>query len=75
MYTLQDKPDKSITLKTGSEVTPVVTLRNEHGGVSHIIKDDHCYVLVNGSESKGFGTVKHWYSEAVEAMKGLPTPK
>ena len=75
MYRLQDTPEKSVTLKNGSTATPVATLKDEYGGVSHIIEDDHCFVLVNGSEDRGFDTVKHWYPEAVEAMKTLPTPE
>lgn len=73
MYQLQDKPDSNVTLGRGSEVTPVATLKDEHGGISHIIKDDNCYVLVNGSADGGFKMVKHWYPEAVEALKTLPT--
>lgn len=72
MYQLQDKPDSNVTLENGSEVMPVATLKDEHGGVSHIIEDDSCYVLVNGSADRGFRTVKHWYPEAVEALKSLP---
>jgi len=74
MYKLQDVPDSNVTLKNGSIATPVATLKDEYGGVSHIIEDDHCYVLVNGSYDRGFGTVKHWYTEAVNAIKTLPTP-
>jgi len=74
MYQLQDKPDGSITLKDGTEATPIVTLKDEYGGISHIIEDDHCYVLVNGSAERGFATVRHWYPEAVEALKTLPNP-
>lgn len=75
MYKLQETPDYEVTLKrSGSTATPVATLKNEYGGVSHIIIDDHCYVLVNGSYTRGFDTVKHWYPEAVDAMKTLPTP-
>ena len=74
MYKLQDKPDESVTLVSGSKLTPVATLRDEYGGVSHIIVDDHCYVLVNGGDGRGFTKVKHWYREAVEALKTLPLP-
>lgn len=73
-YILQDQADPSVTLKSGGRVHPLATLKNEYGGISHIVNDDHCYVLVNGSESGGFQTVKHWYREAVEALKTLPTP-
>ena len=75
MYRLQDITIGYIQLRSGNFVRPVATLKDEYGGVSHIIEDDHCYVLVNGSFERGFATVKHWYPEAVEAMKKLPTPK
>jgi len=75
MYKIQETPDEKVTLRNGSVETPVATLKNEHGGISHIIENDHCYVLVNGSVDGGFATVKHWYAEAVEAIKTLPTPK
>jgi len=78
MYVLQDKPDKKATLLNGSICTPVATLKDEYGGISHIIEDDHCYVLVNGIKATGFINfikVHHWYPEAVDALKTLPTPK
>lgn len=56
-----------------------VTLKDQHGGISHIYEDDHCYVLCNkAGETDGvpiFNKVFHWYPEAVEALKALPTPK
>lgn len=74
MYVLQAVPDEKVILRTGGTYVPVATLKDEYGGVSHIVIDDHCYVLVNGSYERGFATVKHWYREAVEAMQGLPLP-
>jgi len=71
MYKLQDKPADKVRLETGGEVTPIATLKDEYGGISHIIEDDHCYVLINGSAETGFRTVKHWYPEAVEVLRGL----
>jgi len=73
MYVLQDKPDETVTLENGSVYTPLATLKDEYGGISHIIEDDHCYVLVNESVARGFRTVKHWYPEAIDAVKTLPT--
>lgn len=75
MYVLQEKPDGEIILRGGSICTPIATLKDEYGGISHIIEDDHCYVLVNGSKDRGFATVEHWYPEAVDALKTLSTPK
>lgn len=71
MYVLQEKPDKGAQLANGSFLTPLATLTDEFGGCSHIIKDDHCFVLVNGAKGKLFKMVKHWYPEAVEALKTL----
>jgi len=73
MYVLQSEPDEGIVLRNGGAAKPLATLKDEYGGISHIIKDDQCYMLVNGSEEKGFIAVKHWYHEAVEALKSLPS--
>ena len=55
---------------------PVLTLMDEYGGVAHVIEDDHCYVLLLGSSSKGvFKETAWWFPEAVRAMKTLPVPK
>jgi hypothetical protein len=75
-YILQETPDPSCVYRaTGEEVTPVATLRDPYGGVSQIIVDDHCYVLLNGTYEKGFAPSPYWYSEAVAAMKTLPLPR
>jgi hypothetical protein len=74
MYKLQDKPEPFLN-NNGEEVIPIATLKDEYGGVSHIVEDDHCYVLYNGSANRPFQKVYHWYPEAVEAMKKLPTPQ
>jgi len=71
MYIVQEKPDKTAKLSTGSIVTPLVTLKDEHGGVSHIIMDDHCYVLINGGKDQYFNMVKYWYNEAAIALSEL----
>ena len=76
MYKLQEKPDELAVTKRGEELHPVATLRDEHGGVSHICIDDHCYVLYNGDDIDGvFYSAKHWYREAVQALKNLPLPE
>lgn len=85
MYKLQEKPDKEACLENGSTVRPLATLKDEYGGISHIILDDHCYVLINlhhdqnpppknRNTGKEFTMVRHWYREAVEAIKILPLP-
>ena len=72
MYKLQQNPDKSATLENGSEVAPLATLKDEYGGVSHIIKDDKCFVLINKqSPANTYGFTSWWYNEAAQAMKGL----
>lgn len=73
MYVFQDKPDGESITSTGS-IKPVATLKDEHGGISQIAIDDHCYVLYNGSDDRPFVAVKHWFKEAVEALKLLPLP-
>jgi len=72
MYQLQANPDKHAQLVGGGSVTPLATLKDEYGGISHIIKDDNCYVLINGSEVQPYFTmVTHWYQEAAKALAGL----
>lgn len=73
MYTLQTKPDDLVKLKNGTLYRPVITLRDEYGGVSHIVRDGPCYVLVNGTPEDGFEIATHWYAEVIGAVKGLPT--
>jgi hypothetical protein len=71
MYQVQANPNFQVVLDNGAVIKPVVTLKNENGGISHIIQDDHCYVLVNEFDGVGH-MVYHWYSEAVDALKQLP---
>lgn len=72
-YEIQENPDEIAYIVHGTRITPLATLKDEYGGVSHIINDDNCYVLVNGSRGENFSMVYHWYPEAVDAMKSLPT--
>jgi hypothetical protein len=74
MYIEQTEPDKEAKLINGTKVTPLVTLKDKWGGVSHIIEDDHCYVLINDhptSATPGFRITPYWYKEAVEALSRL----
>jgi len=66
MYKVQIQPDETVTLANGSIKYPLVTLKDEYGGVSHIIKDDGCYVLMNDNKF-----THHWYLEAAHALKNL----
>lgn len=67
----------SITLDNGSQAEPVATLADEHGGVSHWIRDGGCYVLVNMFQPRGGqpeGEMVPWiYAEALEVLKELPS--
>jgi len=75
MYELQEFPDKQATTKNGSIIEPIATLKDEHGGISHIVQDDHCYVLYNGSKDRPFNISAWWYKEAIAVLKNLPFPK
>lgn len=68
LYVIQNPPAETAMLENGSEVTPLVTLKNGQGGVSHIIMDDHCFVLAGGSEGGRIRMVSHWYREAAWAL-------
>lgn len=48
---------------------PLVCLEDQYGGQSVIAVDDHCFVLYNGSDTRDFKPVRHWYEEAVDALK------
>ena len=65
MYKVVDKISSNCDVSRDGE--PGLTLENEYGGQS-VIMDDHCFVLMNGSEDREFRTVKHWYSEAAYAL-------
>ena len=71
MYKLQEKPDEKVVLEGGSEHAPLATLKDEYGGISHIIDDDSCYVLVNGAKDRPFRKVYHWYKGAAEVLVKL----
>jgi hypothetical protein len=75
MYKIQEHPDIRARLESSSIVRPIITLKDEYGGVSHIIKEDGCYVLINGNNKSEFRPTTHWYPEAVDALKTLVTPK
>jgi len=84
MYILQENPD-DVWTKGGSK--PIATLKDEYGGIFHIIEDDHCYVLFRQeiweqvTDLLGKRIViegkysSHLFPEAVEALKSLPTPQ
>ena len=81
MYVLQTKPDDQCLLSNNEAVNPLATLKDEHGGVSHITKDDGCIVLANntgryrgGSNEESvelFSWATHWYPEALAALRTL----
>ena len=76
MYKLQSKPDEEALLDNNEIVRPIATLKNEFGGVMHIINDDHCYILIQGGwELKYFQIISWWNREAVEVLKTLPLPE
>lgn len=73
MYHLQDIPDATAFLKVnGAAVTPLATLKDERGSVCHIVEDDRCYLLLVGNDRGGYVATRHWFAEAVEALKTLP---
>ena len=74
MYILQNTPNFQVVMDNGTTIKPLATLKSESGGVSHIILDDHCYVLVNEFDGVGH-KVYHWYSEAIDALKTLAAPE
>jgi hypothetical protein len=71
-------------MENGDRVSPLVTLHDGCGGVSHIIKDDGCFVLINRASSDGgllggnffaYRYATHWFPEAVKALGDYLAPK
>jgi len=60
------------TMQGGSNVTPVATLEDEHGGKAHIIIDDHCYILILRRDM-GYVMTAWIFPEAFEVLKTLPS--
>lgn len=84
MYTRTDSPE-SIQMASGAITTPAYSLADEYGGIAHIILDDRCYILTlktwggrmsdDGHPWDGtFTPTKHWFDEAVKALRDLPPP-
>ena len=63
----------------GSWGKPVATLKDNHGGISHFVVDDGCYVLLNlvpthrPSNDRKFKPSAWIYPEAFEVLKTLPS--
>jgi len=72
VYQVQPTPDDKAILDTGATLYPLVTLKDEHGGIAHIIKDDSCYVLTTGSVGGRVCMTPWWFREAFEAGRHLP---
>jgi len=69
-YKVTGSPWPPVTMDNGGWVTPVITLTDEFGGVSHIIEDDHCFVLVN-RVADNWAKSYYWFREAAEALVSL----
>ena len=67
MYKVVDKIPKNWDPDTR---TALVVLEDEYGGQSVISRDDHCFVLLNGSDNDTckFRMTHHWYKEAAQAL-------
>lgn len=53
----------------------VVSLKDDAGGITHIVKDDGCYLLYHGSERRGYYRRSSYiFPEAHAALKRLPNP-
>lgn len=63
---------KEIQLDNSLMVKPIATMEDEHGGICHIIEDDHCY-LVCLKFRNGYRTTPYIFNEAFELLKTLPS--
>jgi len=63
---------RKITLDNGAKVESVAEFND---GNSHIIEDDHCYVLVNRDKDDRFAMSPWLFPEALRVLRKLPIPK
>lgn len=69
------KTHKKMVSIHGIEYTPVATLTDKCGGISHIVVDDGCYVCYLFSpEADGFVETHYIFPELHEALCSLPKP-
>ena len=64
-----------ITLPNGAQSKPVATLADEFGGVSQIVRDDHCYTVKLKNRNGQYENTTHFFPEAFEVLKTLPNPR
>ena len=68
-YRVQDENILGCVLANGSEITPMLTLKDEYGGTVVFYEDDHCLLLGLLKEEGYFEPVTHWFKEAAEAAR------
>jgi len=74
MYQLVE-PSLSITIKGLDEkIAPIATLKDEYGGICHIIEDDHCFVVCLEKADGISNPTTHLFKEVIEAIKTLKIP-
>lgn len=67
------KTHKGMVNTHGVEYEPVATLSDKHGGLVHIVEDDHCYVCyIHSNELDGFVATHYIFPELHEALCSLP---
>ncbi len=57
-----------MVLENGAEVVAVAEFND---GYSHIIEDDHCWVIVNGRDGEAKSS-SHIFDEAMRELRDLP---
>lgn len=68
----QIETESAIIMESNSIVTPVASLRDECGGICHIIVDDGCYVLCIENEDGFCKPTSHIFKEAFKILRTLP---
>jgi len=66
--------DKEIVTSNGVIISPVLTLKDEYGGVCQIVEDDSCYVLMLRGKDGTYKNTSYIFYEAWEALKTLDRP-
>ena len=62
MYKVINRVPKNYDVRRWGKA--LICLEDEYGGQAVIGKDDHCIILMLGSEDRQFETVNHWFREA-----------
>ena len=71
----QVETTKEIEMDNGSVCYPIVTLKDEFGGICQIVTDDHCYIVCLNQTDGKYKPISHLFREVLEVLRKLPLPE